>query len=208
MPTQHPKNSNFAIFVLLGLALSLAMLFFGISCKNSDTSATPENTPAQHSVNSSGIKPEEGNLMYEENPHPGFEDYVHQADYAISQTMQRLFMPAANLRVVAATLNEHGGHAYQQKSIVVYGVKDAPQFVQALRDSLLAWAERATLVKLSEQEAAEYFSDFYKVAAQGSAKLPEGADQSTFCWKIVLDGAVTHTLFITSAAYTEKTPVS
>ena len=131
-----------------------------------------------------GPDPEDGGeLMYEELPEPGVNDYIGKIDYSVSQTMQRSGLSLSALRVQPGEQMEHDGHIYHAKMLEIYEIKDIPLFVMALRNSLLAWAEHAALVR-----------------APG--------EKSDNVWQIMLDGAVTHHIYLFSGpgAVDDKRP--
>ncbi len=193
------KPGNIAIFLLLAAAVGLALLLFFLGGENGDGrffSATGRDPVADEGA-SGGIGPEEGDgLLYEEDPHTGFEDRINQVDYAISQTIQRLSMPVSDLRITLAELREQGGHSYQFKGMDIYNIESVPVFAQALRDSLLAWSERATLERLSEEAAA-------LLGVGARQHTPESA--GTY-WLITLDGVPTHLLFLSTEGAREPKP--
>ncbi|MDR2502871.1 MAG: divergent polysaccharide deacetylase family protein [Deltaproteobacteria bacterium] len=125
-------------------------------------------------------------LMYEEAPAIGFTDYINQADYALAQTMRRLGVSSAGLSLLSVELREHGGRLYQERHIALAGVGDAAFFARALRDALIAWAERAALLRREDLPA-----------GMRDAAPPSAAGEGE--WFIVLDGVITHRLSLSSA---------
>ncbi|MCL1916377.1 MAG: divergent polysaccharide deacetylase family protein [Desulfovibrionaceae bacterium] len=121
-------------------------------------------------------------LLYEEMPDPGFTDYINQVDYALAQTMHRLGVSTSGLRVLSSGLKDHGGRLYQVKQIFIAGVRDFPLFAQTLRDSLVAWADRAVLLR-----------DEGPGMDGGTREWPAAG-----AWSIALDGVVTHYLLFSS----------
>ena len=111
---------------------------------------------------------------FEETLTPGFAEHVLQADFALTQTMQRLGLPYANLRLVGEDLRDEQNIFYRHKVIEIHAGPDLPLFINTLRDALLAWAENAVLLQ------------------QG----PFDERHSGGEWVISLDGLVTHNLRI------------
>lgn len=171
------KQGRFILF-LAGAALLLCLA----AC---DGEAPPPPPAAQ--APAVGIGPDKeggGSLMYEEEPAPGFNDHLGQVDYAIAQAVQRSELVLGGLRVSQLPLREEGGHVYAPQSVQLYGIKDVAAMAQALRDSLLAWAEYASLEALPLP-----YPSADSAAAMGSQ--PGSAN-----FKIMVDGVVTHYVFI------------
>ena len=133
-----------------------------------------------------GMERNMAGLMYEEAPPLGFTDYINQVDYALAQTMRRLGVSSAGLSLLSVELKEHGGRLYQERHIALAGGGDAAFFARALRDALIAWAERAALLRREDLPA-----------AMRDAAPPSGAADGE--WLIVLDGVITHRLSLSSA---------
>lgn len=168
--------------VLAALAAAALVLFL-IGCNGEqdavesavkDAARALASAPAGVEPLRPGIVPdpeEGGELMYEEMPSPGLSDYIDRIDYSVSQAMQRSGLNLNGLRVKTDGFVEHKGYIYHAKTLEIYGIKEIPLFAQALRDSLLAWAEHATLLR-------------------------DEADSSGSSWKILLDDAVTHYIYL------------
>jgi polysaccharide deacetylase 2 family uncharacterized protein YibQ len=104
------------------------------------------------------------------------DDEVLQVDFALAQSLGRLRWSTAQMRITLNESRERNGLSYRYKALTVYAGDEAALFIRTLRDALLAWAEKAAL----EQS---------------------GGDGA---WNIVLDGVVTHSLYIAG----ERAPVS
>lgn len=111
---------------------------------------------------------------FEETLTPSFAEHVLQADFALTQTMQRLGLPYANLRLLGEDLRDEQNIFYRHKVIEIQAGPDLPLFINTLRAALLAWAENAVLLQ------------------QG----PFDEGHSGGEWVISLDGLVTHNLHI------------
>lgn len=177
--------------ILLAALLGAALFLFIAGCKTGGENGSGQSPEVSNAGNGSagvrqtvrqGIGPDPengGGLMYEEFPQPGVSDYTGKIDFAISQAMQRSGLDLAGLKArPSGEMVEHDGHLYHAKTIEIYDIKDIPAFVQALRDSLLAWAERATLARTWKSSAPE------ELVGQA--------------WEVELAGAVTHTIFLFS----------
>lgn len=158
--------------LLLLAALAGAALFLCLAACNGDDKSAQTHASAPGYAVRGGIVPDSassGDLMYEEEPAPGFTDYISQVDFAVARAMQRAGISIDGIRVERGPLHEHAGHLYHPQTLRIFDVSNIPDFVQALRDSLLAWAGQAALVR-----------------------LPDGS------WQIVVDGSITHSLFLFS----------
>lgn len=111
---------------------------------------------------------------FEETLTPSFAEHVLQADFALTQTMQRLGLPYANLRVVGEDRRDERNIFYRHKVIEIQAGPDLPLFINTLRDALLAWTENAVLLP------------------QGSFDERQAGGE----WVIRLEGLVTHNLRI------------
>lgn len=159
---------RFLIPAVPALALGL---FLALLSPEAEQLADSNNARAE-------IGPDGGNgPPYEEAPLPGLTDEIGKVDFAVSQTMRRLDLPLESLRVEAAELREHNGYSYQARHVVITGVKDAPLFAQSLRDALIAWAEKAVLLR---EEATD--------------------NAATFKLRVSIDGVVTHYLSLLGGA--------
>lgn len=162
-------------------ALAGAALFLCLAGCNGKEKAPEEAARPAAPEARSGIGPGAGGgLLYEEEPFPGFSDYIGQVDYAISRAVQLAGLKAGSLKSSQGELLEHDGHLYRPQIIIMSGVGDAPALTQALRDSLLAWAERAALVS----------------AASPCPGETAGIPPKCLALQIVVDGAVTHHIFL------------
>ncbi|MDR2825303.1 MAG: divergent polysaccharide deacetylase family protein [Deltaproteobacteria bacterium] len=98
-------------------------------------------------------------------------DEVLQIDFALAQSMSRLHWSAARMQTTHDELQEQHGIAYHYKTLNIYAGNQESLFIQTLRDALLAWAEKA--------------------------RLEQGAEAGV--WNILLDGLLTHRLYIFNA---------
>lgn len=168
------------IFVLLAALTGAALFLCLAGCKGDEDAPAPAPEPpasagAQAGV--SGIGPDvPGALLYEEEPFPGFSDYIAQVDYAISKAVRLSGLGPGSLKAEQGPLSERDGHLYRPQILVVSGVTDIPALTQALRDSLLAWAERAAVMR-------------------SEASIP-GAGKNGSSLQIVVGGVITHYIFL------------
>lgn len=171
------------------LFLACAALFFcPAACEGEEKAPPPAAAPA-----AAGIAPDPGSggaLLYEEEPFPGFGDYIAQVDYAIAQAVQRSDLVLGGLAVSQGPMLEHAGHLYATQTLRMYGVENMPGLVQALRDSLLAWAERATIEHMPLP-----YPDRDSVRESAFLNIPRGGEH----FKIMVDGVVTHYIFLSPA---------
>lgn len=168
------------IFVLLAALTGAALFLCLAGCKGDEDAPAPAPEPpasAGAQVGVSGIGPDvPGALLYEEEPFPGFSDYIAQVDYAISKAVRLSGLGPGSLKAEQGPLSERDGHLYRPQILVVSGVTDIPALTQALRDSLLAWAERAAVMR-------------------SEASIP-GAGENGSSLQIVVGGVITHYIFL------------
>ena len=88
--------------------------------------------------------------LYEEGLAGSLGESIRQVDYALTQAGLFLKLPASHIRVVQSEnrLNETEPYRFQQVEILP-GVSSRP-FIAALRGTLNAWAEQASLSRIRE----------------------------------------------------------
>lgn len=117
-----------------------------LSSEQAGSASLPISNAESRTEGSTSVMPININdLPYEESLNASLDERIRQVDYAIMQASWLKKIPASALRLVSVEDRLEGIEPYQYQIIDILPGKNAKEYAQALKNSLTAWAEGATL---------------------------------------------------------------
>jgi polysaccharide deacetylase 2 family uncharacterized protein YibQ len=87
---------------------------------------------------------------YEEEHADTLEQRIRRVDYALTQAVFFMKLPASHLRLAMVENRSHGAQFYHFQVVEILPGKSTRPFIAALRQTLRAWAELAALSRIRE----------------------------------------------------------